>query len=374
MSLLALPVMAALHYAPSTVLHIEIGWKLWLVRIFTCGLPFLLAAALVGRVCESLRAGTGAPALVAFALGTPIAPFAAVGFDHVPTAVFGFGALVLLWQRRPLAAGAAAGAALLCEYEAAAIVGALAVYALAGGRRALARYALGVVPGAAALGAYGWAAFGCPWRTPLPYSDNEYQAVHRSGLLGVHLPNLHSAQLVLTGPGGLLVTSPVLVPAAFGLVALWRRGLRAEAGACALVSAAFVVAECGYGDPYGGYSPVPRYLIPALPFLAVGLAEAYARLRVATTVAAAASVVAVTSLTLSWSIYIDADGAWNDVARFVTGGAQTWLSTYQSPSALDWIGLAHPVAGMVCILAALAAVVFSLDLGARGRAPAPVPA
>ncbi|HZT91188.1 MAG TPA: hypothetical protein VFA05_04030 [Gaiellaceae bacterium] len=373
MSLLALPAVAALDYSPSTVLHTQVGAKMWLVRLFACGLPFLLAAFLVGRVCESLRPGTGGPALVTFALATPVAPFAAAGFDHVPTAAFAFAAFVLAWRRRPFAAGVAAGAAVLGEYEAVVVVLCLGLYALLGGRRALLRYVLGVLPGAAALGAYDWAAFGRPWRTPLPYSDNEYRAVHRSGLLGVHLPNLHSVELVFTGPGGLVTVSPVLALAAYGLVRLWRRGLRAEAGVCAVVAAAFVVAECGYGDPYGGYSPVPRYLIPAIPFLAVGLAEAFARLRAATALAAAVSLVATTALTISWSVYVADGGAWNDVARFASD-AQEWLSAYPSPNALAWLGLAQPVAAIAAMLAGAAAFVFSLDLGARGAAPRAVPA
>lgn len=367
MSLLALPAALAVRYAPATVLQIEVGWKLWLVRLFACGLPFLLCVFLVGRVCESIRPGTGAPALVTFALATPVAPFAAVAFDHAPTAAFAFAALVLAWQRRPFAAGLLAGAALLCEYEAAAIVGVLGLYALAGGGRALARYAMGVLPGAVLLGAYDWAAFGRPWRTPLPYSDNEYQAVHTHGLLGVHLPNLHSIRLVFAGPGGLLVVSPVLVLAGIGLVVLWRRGLRAEVGACALVTAAFVIAECGYGDPYGGFSPLPRYLIPAMPFLCVGLAEAYARLRLLTAAAAAVSLVAMTSLTLTWSLYAETTSAWTKVGRFATRGATSWLPTYASPNALHWLGLTAPVAAMTAILIGFAALVFSLDLGARRR-------
>ena len=45
--------------------------------------------------------------------------------------------------------------------------------------------------------------------------------------------------------------------AAAGLYLLWRRGFRAEALVCAAVTAAFLLAECGYFDPYGGGSPGP---------------------------------------------------------------------------------------------------------------------
>ncbi len=38
----------------------------------------------------------------------------------------------------------------------------------------------------------------------------------------------------------------------------------------------------GYFLPYGGVSPGPRFFIPAVPFLAVGLAPAFARIPIAT--------------------------------------------------------------------------------------------
>ncbi len=66
--------------------------------------------------------------LVVLGLGTFVAPFAATGFDHVPTAALGFGAFVLAWGRRPALAGVAAGIAYAVEYEAAAILVLVGVY------------------------------------------------------------------------------------------------------------------------------------------------------------------------------------------------------------------------------------------------------
>ena len=40
---------------------------------------------------------------------------------------------------------------------------------------------------------------------------------------------------------------------------------------------AFAASAAGYFDPYGGTSPGPRFFVPALQFLALGLAPAYAR-------------------------------------------------------------------------------------------------
>lgn len=368
MSVLAIPAALAVRYTPTPELHQYVGAKIWFVRLFACGLPFLLAAFLVGRVCESLAPGTGGPALVTFALGTAAASYAVVGFDHLPTAAFGFAAFVLAWRRRHLVAGLAAGAAFLCEYEAAAIVGIVGLYAALCGGRSLLRYALGALPGAALLAGYDWAAFGRPWHTPLPYSDNAYRAVHSSGVLGVHLPNLHSTRLVFIGPGGLLVTSPVLVLAGVGLVLLWRRGLRPEAAVAALVTIVFVTAECGYGDPYGGYSALPRYLIPALPFLAIGLAPAFQRLRAITSVVAAASIVASTAVALTWTVFDKyPHGIWRQIARVPGDGRNGWLMIHLAPSGLGWLTADPPIAGIATLLVALAAFVVALGRASDAR-------
>jgi hypothetical protein len=362
MSLLALPAALVAGYAPTPEIPQHVGARLWFVRLFACGLPFLLAAFLVGRVCEGISRGTGGPALVTFAVGTAAAPFAVVGFDHLPAAGFGFAAFVLAWRRRPTAAGLAAGAALLCEYEAAAIVSIVGLYVALLGVRSLWRYTLGVLPGATLLAAYGYLAFGAPWRTPLPYSDNEYRAVHSTGLLGVHLPNLHSTWLVLAGPGGLLLTSPVLIMATIGLVMLWRRGMRAEAAVCALVALVFVGAECGYGDPYGGYSPLPRYLIPALPFLSVGFACAFNRLRTGTTLLAAISIATTMTFTLTWTAgYVFPHGVWGAALSIAGDVNGSWLTAHRAPNALDWLGANPALAGATAWLMGFAALAVALS-------------
>src|SRR5207253_1247636 len=123
---------------------------------------FLLCVFLIGRIAEGMAPGAGAPALVAFGLGTLISAFGATGFDHDLTAAFGFGALVLAWGRRPGLAGLAAGAAYLVEYQAAAIALLVGAYLALRGVRAVAPYVAGVVPGVVISAAYSWAAFGAP--------------------------------------------------------------------------------------------------------------------------------------------------------------------------------------------------------------------
>jgi hypothetical protein len=58
-----------------------------------------------------------------------------------------------------------------------------------------------------------------------------------------------------------------------------RRGeQRAEANTILAVAALYFIYNAGYWLPFGGGTPGPRFLIPALPFVAIGLAYAYRRL------------------------------------------------------------------------------------------------
>jgi hypothetical protein len=94
---------------------------------------------------------------------------------------------------------------------------------------------------------------------------------------GIGLAHPHTIATVLFGYRGLLVFSPVLALAGAGLVLLWRRGLKGEAAVCGAAALLFVILDAGNWDPLGGLSPGPRYVSPALPFLALGLPDAYAR-------------------------------------------------------------------------------------------------
>src|SRR5262249_12616405 len=152
----------------------------------------------------------------------------------------------------------------------------------------------GVLPAAVLLGAYDWAAFGAPWRLSYRYLDNVFYATsQKTGFFGIGTPHVFQAVEGLAGPGGLLVLSPVLALASVGPFLL-RREPPAEAAVCGAVTVAFVLVDCGYFSPYGGLSPGPRFLIPALPFLALGLAPAFRRAPLTTSVAAAFSVISMT--------------------------------------------------------------------------------
>ena len=287
---------------------------IWLLRVLTSGIGLLVAALLVGRAAEGFRAGYGAPVAITFALGTIAGPLGPTNFEHDAAAAFAFAAFFVAARgpRLALAAGALAGAAVLCEYQTALIAPVLALYvALRFGRRSLLAFCLGGAPAAIGLGLYNWAAFGSPFHLSYKYVANIYTERQHQGFFGIGTPTSHGAWFLFLDGRGLLIVSPVLVAAAAGLVLLWRRGVRAEAAVCLTVTLIFLFADMGYFDPYGGVSPGPRFFVPALPFIALGLVESYRRWPVPTSLLALWSIAMTTFDGITWAVLNKLELRWD---------------------------------------------------------------
>ena len=72
-----------------------------------------------------------------------------------------------------------------------------------------------------------------------------------------------------------VATAAKLYPALLAPIALahiWRTRGRREALVCGAIPLLFLVYNSAYFIPYGGQGPGPRFLVPALPFLALPLA------------------------------------------------------------------------------------------------------
>ena len=368
MSMLEAPIAAAVGIPTAVRWPYPLYRNLWPARALSAGLAFILCAFLVGRVTEGLAPGFGGISLVTAALGTLMAPLAIANFDHVPAAALGLGAFLLAWRRSPHLAGLAAGVALLFEYEAALTMVVIGVYTAAQGRRAAFDFLRGLLPGAALLWTYNWMAFGAPWRPSYAFVANEYAAEQARGVFGIHLPRLHSTYDVLLGNSGVLVTSPVVVAAGAGLVVLSRR-YRAEALTCASIVVAYVLVNSGYFLPYGGLSPGPRFLVPALPFLALGLGPAFARWPRSTAFLAALSIVPMTAVTLSWAAGSGyRHTIWGELLRLLhEGGSSRFVASLPS-NVLSWLGVGDGVAAIVVVGCAIGA--FVLACSGALRAPA----
>jgi hypothetical protein len=366
-SAVALPFANLVGLEPPSRWSAEAGLRLWFVRVASVGIWLLVCAFLLGRVAEGLAPGWGGAVLVTFSVGTIASAVAPAIFDHAPAAALCFGAFVLAWSGRPLAAGLAAGLALPVEYQAAAVAILVGAYVCRSGLGALGRYAAGLVPGAALIAAYDWAAFGSPLRTSYAASPTQ----PHGGLVGIELPSLHGTRMVLVGDRGLLPVSPVLVLAVAGLWLLRRRA-PLEALLSAAVVAAFVILDSGYALPYGGDSPGPRFVVTALPFAAVGLAAAFARLPRLTSLLAVASIVASTAIALTWPDAVNsATGysgtVWRRLAELVDHGSRAAVATWVQPSVFEHLGAGRlGSAGVVYAAAGLALLVAVAD-GMRRR-------
>jgi hypothetical protein len=318
--------------------------------VLTSGVLFLVAVFVVGRLGEALVAGTGALTAATFGAATLAAPLAPTLFEHDAAAAFAIAAFAFAWlgRRAPAlaAAGLCAGTAVLFQYATGLIAVALGVYCVWRHRRRVGWYVLGVLPPAVALGAYNWAAFDSPFHLSYRYVANAYTEQQHHGLFGIGVPTLHGLREALVGNRGLLVFSPVVLAAAVGLVLLWRRGHRAEALLAGTVSVLFVLLDAGYFLPYGGGTPGPRFLAPALPFLVLGLPFAVERFRLPTLVLAVASAALTTVDSVTWGVRPSLDTSWLPSRNEISKTAWAWLGPDRNVSALLVLACALAAVGV----------------------------
>lgn len=255
---------------------------LWWTTLWSSAIPLAVLAVLMRRhalgVTGDPRAATAAA--VGMALSTLLLPFSTVLFSHVLAGLLAFAAYLLARDPRAspagmLGAGLLAGLAVLTEYTTGIVVVVIAVLLMLRRSALLAHYVIGGVPAVVALAAYNTAAWGSP--TEFSYANSgAFADFHAQGLFGIRWPSPSLTAQVLVGERGLLSMTPIVLLGVIGLVLLARQRRTREVGVVGLVVfATFVAVQGGWFSVTAGASPGPRYVVAALPFVAVGVAHVW---------------------------------------------------------------------------------------------------
>ena len=323
-SLIALPAYFLIYHLERALgVNPDAWWPLtlnaWLTTICSVGVLSALGCVIFFRLARELAGGAlwpAAAATLAFAFGTTFFPFATIFFDHALTASLLLAALYFIREKggaparepasalRLHAAGFCGGLAVVTNYLAIVPVVFLALYALLATRhgarhwRAAIHFSLGGIGPAIVLLGYNTVNFGGPFRLANDYQSPLFKDT--DAFLGMfHWPSPYIAGLVSVSPyRGIFFLCPVLVLGLYGLFRwLMEKEHAAEARLCLAVFGFFFFVNCCFNGYHGGFSAGPRYLVPGLPFLALPLVVAFARLPRLTALFALASIFNQTLLT-----------------------------------------------------------------------------
>ena len=278
------------------------------MRLLASTVPAILVALWLGNVarkfgCKHDRANF---AVVAMLFGTPLFAYGLLFFAHALSAFTLFGTFALLFSTeargpRPEAwwSGVLIGLGVLSEYPnaiPAAILVACALPRLRVGGTL--RVIAGGLPFAIVLGIYNKLAFGSVFTLSSAHEvDANIRVLASSGLFGVGLPSPdYLLRLLLDPSKGLFVLSPVLLVAFAGIRNAWNAMPRATFLALIATPLSILLTFAGYPNWFGGWTVGARYLVAAIPFLALLIAFAAATSIEAPLLGASVTVVAIVSL------------------------------------------------------------------------------
>ncbi len=222
---------------------------------------------------------------LAYGLATPAFAYANLFVAHQFVAALLMAAFALAWGIRqgwlgegwwvPL--GVLLAYAVVSEYPAVLIAGAIALYGLGGWRagvpiiaRRTLRLAAGGIPPLLLAAWHNAVAFGSPFELGYTYSAL-WQEVHRQGFFSLRGPSLEALWGITFSPyRGLFFRSPFLLLGFFGFWQMLREPVwRAEGWLAAWVTLSFVTFNASSVMWDGGFAVGPRYLLPMVPFLAL---------------------------------------------------------------------------------------------------------
>lgn len=248
-----------------------------MTNAFAFGLTAIALLALARTM--DLRWSRAAAVAGLTAAGTMLLPYAGSGYSELALAgaiALGLTAVGASTRGRRWAAplgGVAVGMATLLRTDSllavapAVVAGVLLAVPADRRRQELVRIAAGATPFLVVWAWYNAVRFGNPWT--LGYAGTEgFAGDFPAGLFG----------LTLSPARGLLWYAPLLLVALAGARAAWRLN-RPLALAAAIVLVGRLILFASWSSWWGGVTWGPRFLVPAMPALAVGLAGALSRYR-----------------------------------------------------------------------------------------------
>jgi hypothetical protein len=273
---------------------------LFFVTFFTISLPAALLGVLLYNVLAKLGLSEGSCFWVtlAYGLATPAFAFSGVLFSHQLVSFLLFTSFYLLfrsqtdvplrgflWEFKPdfrlFAVGFLLGWSIIAEYPAVLIAAGIGIYAmwLYRSTRPVLWLFLGALIPIGMLIAYDLAIFGSIVPEGYAYSVN-YQSLHNQGIISITYPHLTALWgITFSEYRGLFFLSPILLLAIGGTVIWWRgKKYRPEWFLTMWAAISFFLFNGSSVMWEGGYSVGPRYVLPMLPFLALGMGVAWGKL------------------------------------------------------------------------------------------------
>jgi hypothetical protein len=269
----------------------------WWARLLGGIIPVLIIVAVAwGRLRALYHPSVVLAAIVLWVFGTPMFSYARLFYGHALAACLLFVGVVQLehgsatGRRASLGIGSVlAAAAITVEYGAAFAGLPIAVMLLwpvvrrgastserrLGAQRAALAFGCALIP-VLLLMLYQRAAFGSAFATGYHHAaDPHFAELHGQGLLGLGRPRWNNVVThLLARDTGLLMWSPLVIPAVIGLVRLSRHQGPQRRAARLHLAIITIIVLMGLGLSFeGGWRVGPRYLVIALPFLILGLAE-----------------------------------------------------------------------------------------------------
>ena len=371
-------------------------------RLFLTVLPTLVMLWWVRRFLGAYVSAAVADAVtVTYGLGSLAFSYSLLFMSHQTTAVLLFGGFYALWrlargewrERGYLVAGACAGATVAAEYTGALGVLGLMLYAVLTvlwreepGRTRWVRLGrgaglatLGALPFVVGLMLYHQAAFGHPLESGYKHlNDAAYQPWHLGGFLGIRYPDPRAFALSFFSPlRGLFTLSPFLLLALPGVGVLRRearasREMRAHLWLVVALLAGYTYFTSSFSYDSWGWTTGPRHLTGLVPFLLLPAALLLERLRASGRwgLASAAAALCTASIVFT-GVATFVNYVPDDVSNVVLGLAVPLLRAgYLPPSALNFLGITNPVAGVLLLLSLLGESMWVFArLGALATAP-----